>query len=201
VDDRHRLTSADARGDGVLVVAALLAVMWVSEAVDLLPGVDLDRFGIEPRETSGLDGIVLAPFLHDGFAHLLANTVPFAIMGALIALSGAGRVVAVTAIVALVSGLGTWLLGGENTVHLGASGVVFGYATYLMARGVLSRRPMQLAIGVVIAAVRGTAFLGGLLPHPGSSWQALAIGAAGGVVAARMLERRRPREQAAALPA
>jgi membrane associated rhomboid family serine protease len=189
------------RGDGALVVGALLAVMWVSEAVDLLPGVDLDRFGIEPREPGGLDGIALAPFLHDGFGHLLANTVPFAVLGALIALAGAARVLAVTAIVAFVSGLGTWLLGGANTVHLGASGVVFGYATYLMARGFISRRPVQIAIGVAIAAVWGTAFLGGLLPHPGISWQAHAFGAAGGVAAAWMLERRRPRSQAAALPA
>jgi membrane associated rhomboid family serine protease len=200
VDDRHRLTAAGERGDGVLVVAALLAVMWVSEAVDLLPGVDLDRFGIEPREAGGLDGIVLAPFLHDGFAHLLANTLPFAVLGALIALAGAARVLAVTAIVALASGLGTWLLGGENTVHIGASGVVFGYATYLMARGFMSRRPLQIAIGVAIAAVWGTAFLGGLLPHPGISWQAHAFGAVGGIAAAWALDHRRPREQAATVP-
>jgi membrane associated rhomboid family serine protease len=159
----------DQSQDGLRAVGILLAVMWVAEVVDLLPGVDLDALGIEPREVDGLDGIVFAPFLHAGFGHLLSNTVPFAILGGLIALSGAARVLAVTAIVALVSGLGTWLLGGDNTIHLGASGVVFGFSTYLLARGFLSRRPVQIAIGVAVALVWGTAFLGGLLPHPGIS--------------------------------
>ena len=177
-------------GDALRIVAVLLSVMWVAEIVDLAPGIDLDQFGIEPREPDGLDGIVLSPFLHDGFWHLLSNTVPFAVMGALIAAAGAARVAAVTAIVALVSGVGTWLLGGENTLHIGASGVVFGYATYLMARGFISRRPVQIAVGVAVALVWGTAFLGGLLPSPGISWQAHLFGAVGGVVAARALDRR-----------
>lgn len=195
-------TLGSERRDGLRVVGLLLALMWVEEVIDLAPGVDLDRFGIEPREADGLDGIVLAPFLHDGFLHLLSNSVPFAVMGALIALSGAVRVLAVTAIVALVSGLGTWLLGGDGTVHIGASGVVFGYATYLMARGLLSGRPTQIAAGILVALVWGTAFLGGLLPHPGISWQAHAFGAVGGVIAARALDRRRPAgTAAAALPA
>ena len=177
-------------GDGLKVVAVLLAVMWAVEIVDVVPGVDLDRFGIEPGEVDGLDGVVLAPFLHDGFWHLLSNTVPFAVLGALIALSGATRVIVVTGIVAIVSGLGTWLFGGENTLHIGASGVVFGYATYLMARGFMSRRPVQIAVGVAIGLFWGTAFLGGLLPHPGISWQAHLFGAVGGVIAAGVLDRR-----------
>ena len=172
------------------IVVALLALMWVGEVVDLVPGVDLDRFGIVPRQADGLDGIVLAPFLHAGFWHLLSNTIPFAVMGVLIALAGAARVAAVTAIVALVSGVGTWLFGGENTLHIGASGVVFGFATYLMARGLVSRRLVQIAVGVAVAAVWGTAFLGGLLPSPGISWQAHLFGAVGGLVAARALDRR-----------
>jgi membrane associated rhomboid family serine protease len=143
---------------------------------------------------------VLAPFLHDGFLHLLSNTVPFAVMGALIALSGAARVLAVTAIVGLVSGIGTWLLGGDGTIHIGASGIVFGYATYLMARGLLSRRPAQVGVGLAVALLWGTAFLGGLLPSPGISWQAHVFGAVGGVVAARALDRRRPERTATVVP-
>jgi membrane associated rhomboid family serine protease len=195
-------TPASPRRDALRAVAIMLAVMWAVEVVDLLPGVNLDGLAIEPREVEGLDGIVFAPFLHDGFLHLISNTIPFVVLGALIALSGAFRLLSVTAIVVLVSGLGTWLLGGDNTVHLGASGVVFGYGTYLMARGLMSRRPTQLALGVAVVLVWGTAFLGGLLPHPGISWQAHLFGAVGGVIAARALDRRHPRRAAAtALPA
>jgi hypothetical protein len=105
--------------------------MWAVETVDVFAG-DLDAHGIRPRDPAGLEGIATAPFLHAGFGHLLGNTLPFVVMGAVIALAGLARVAAVTAIVALVSGLGTWVVAASNTVHVGASGIVFGYAAYLL---------------------------------------------------------------------
>ncbi len=173
--------------DGFVVLGAMLVLMWGSELVDVIPGVDLDRFGIEPRDPDGLAGIVAAPFLHVGFGHLLANTVPFVLMGAAIAAAGAKRIVLVTGIVALVSGVGTWLVAPAGTVHLGASGVVFGYATYLIVRGVFSRRLGQLAIGALVVVLWGSALLAGLGPQDGISWQGHLFGAIGGVVAARVL--------------
>ena len=114
--------------------------MWVLEIVDLALDHRLDRYGIEPRDVDGLDGVVTAPFLHVGFGHLIGNTLPFVVMGVVIAFEGPLRLVGVTVITALVSGLGTWLIAPEDTIHLGASGVVFGYATYLIARGAFNRR-------------------------------------------------------------
>jgi membrane associated rhomboid family serine protease len=184
--------------DGFVVLGAMLVLMWGSEALDALPGVNLDQYGIEPRDSDGLAGIAAAPFLHVGFGHLIGNSVPFVLMGAAIALSGAARVVLVTAIVALVSGLGTWLIAPAGTVHLGASGVVFGYATYLIARGVFSRRLGQLAVGALVVALWGSALLAGLGPQDGVSWQGHLFGAIGGLVAARVLssrERERERER------
>jgi membrane associated rhomboid family serine protease len=183
------------RRAGVLLVAALAGVMWVTEVVDALTAVDLDGFGIEPRETAGLPGIVLAPFLHGGFGHLISNTVPFLVMGALIALSGLARVLAVTVVVALVAGLGTWLLGSPGSVHLGASSLVFGYAAYLLARGVFTRRVLYVATAVLVAFVWGSALLGGLLPRQGVSWTGHAFGAAGGVLAAYLLAQRQVQGQ------
>ncbi len=176
--------------DGFVVLGAMLVLMWGSEALDALPGVNLDQYGIEPRDSDGLAGIAAAPFLHVGFGHLIGNSVPFVLMGAAIALSGAARVVLVTAIVALVSGLGTWLIAPAGTVHLGASGVVFGYATYLIARGVFSRRLGQLAVGALVVALWGSALLAGLGPQDGVSWQGHLFGAIGGLVAARVLSSR-----------
>ena len=169
----------------------MVLLMWVSEAVDTVADQRLDGYGIEPRDPDGLSGIIAAPFLHGGFGHLISNTVPFLAMGFVIAFKGAVRVVAVTTIVALVSGLGTWLVAPSNTVHIGASGVVFGYATYLLSRGFFDRDLLGLAIGLVVGLVWGTALLGGLLPEEGISWQGHLFGAIGGVVAARALARRR----------
>jgi membrane associated rhomboid family serine protease len=175
---------------GMLVVAALAALMWVVEVVDQVAGGRLDRNGIEPRDLDGLDGVVWAPFLHGDFAHLIGNTIPFLLLGFAIALSGVARVILVTAIVAVVGGLGTWLIAPADTVHIGASGIVFGYAGYLVARGVFSRSAGQIALGAVVVAVWGATLLQGLEPETGISWQGHLFGAIGGVVAARLLERR-----------
>lgn len=178
------------RRRGFLLVGALSALMWVSEIVDQVLSGRLDGLGIEPRSVDGLSGVVLAPFLHVGFGHLAANTLPFLAMGALIAFSGLRRVFAVTAIVVLVSGVGTWLIAPAGTVHLGASGVVFGYAAYLVARGLFDRRFHYLAVGVLVAFGYGTTLLFGLVPQAGISWQAHLFGAVGGVLAARVLSQR-----------
>jgi len=172
----------------------LVAIMWIAEMVDVVLGGRLDGLGIEPRDADGLVGVVLAPFLHAGFGHLIANTIPLLLMGFAIALSGLARVIGVTVIVGLVSGLGTWLIAPAGTVHIGASGLVFGYATYLVARGIFSRNLVHLALGAAIVLVFGTVLLGGLIPEDGISWQAHLFGAIGGVLAARMLipDRKKP---------
>jgi membrane associated rhomboid family serine protease len=176
--------------DAAKILLALVAVMWAVEVVDVIADHQLDRYGIEAREGDGLDGIVTAPFLHVGFGHLISNTIPFVIMGLVIAVEGARRLVSVFAIVALVSGLGTWLVAPEGTIHVGASGVVFGFSTYLIARGWFNRRAGQIAIGLVVVVLWGGVLLAGLQPREGISWQGHLFGAIGGVVAARMLARR-----------
>lgn len=179
------------RERGLLLVGVLAAVMWAVEVIDLAAG-DLDAYGIQPRDGGdGLFGIVLAPFLHGDFGHLIGNTVPFVVLGAVIALSGFVRVAAVTAIVAVGGGLGTWLVGPSDTVHIGASGVVFGYATYLIARAFYTRRMLHLATGLVVLGLFGTTLLFGLVPTPGVSWQGHLFGALSGVLAARLLDGRR----------
>jgi membrane associated rhomboid family serine protease len=179
----------DPRRTAIGIVIALVALMWVLEVVDVALDHRLDQYGIEPRDPDGLDGVVAAPFLHVGFGHLLANTLPFVVMGVVIAFEGPLRFVGVTAIVAIVSGLGTWLVAPANTIHLGASGVVFGYATYLIARGLFNRRAGELAIGAGVALLWGGALLGGLEPQRGISWQGHLFGALGGLLAAWALAR------------
>jgi membrane associated rhomboid family serine protease len=178
------------REQGLVLVAGMAGLMWASEILDTILGGDLDQFGIEPRDVDGLVGIVTAPFLHADFAHLIGNTVPFLLLGAAIALSGLVRVVAATAVIAVVGGAGTWLVAPSDTEHIGASGIVFGYASYLIARGLYSRNLVHLAVAVIVIGVYGTTLLFGLVPTDGVSWQGHLFGAVGGVVAARLLDRR-----------
>jgi len=172
-------------------VLGMVAVMWVSEIIDIAANNRLDNYGIHPRDVGGLPEILAAPFLHVGFGHLISNTVPFLVMGAAIALGGLARVALVTLITAVVSGLGVWLVAPSDEVHLGASGVVFGYATYLVSRGILSRRLVEIGVGGLVAGIWGIGLLQGLLPQERISWQAHLFGAIGGVVAAYALRRRR----------
>ncbi len=183
-----RRRSGDDRLAALLVVAALAAAMWAVEIVDAALGGELDRHGIAPQDPDGLPGIAAAPFLHDGFGHLVNNTVPFLVLGAVIALSGLRRLLGVTAIVLVAGGLGTWLVAPAGTIHIGASGIVFGYATYLIARGLFSRRAGQLAVGVLVALLYGTTLLIGVVPEDGISWQGHLFGALGGVLAAWWLD-------------
>ena len=102
------------------------------------------------------------------------------------------RTLAVVGIVAVVGGLGTWLTAPSNTVVIGASGLVFGFATYLVARGAYSRTPWHIVGGLVVLVIYGSTLLVGLVPTPGVSWQGHLFGALGGLLAARVLHRARP---------
>ena len=186
----RRTLSDDDRVRGLVLIGAMVALMWVLETIDVVGG-NLDANGIHPRDVDTLPDIAFAPFLHAGWGHLIGNTVPFVVLGGAIALSGLARTAAVTVIVALVGGFGTWLIGPADTNHIGASGLVFGFAAYLIARGVFSRRALHLVAGVAVIAVYGATLLFGFIPHPGISWQGHLFGAVGGVVAARVLDRRR----------
>jgi membrane associated rhomboid family serine protease len=183
----------DERLDGFVVVAAMAAVMWAVEVVNAIDHYDLNQYGIEPRQADGLIGVFASPFLHGSWGHLIGNTLPFVVMGFAVALKGAARVLAVTLIVGLVSGFGTWLVSPDNTITVGASGIVFGYATYLLCQGFFDREFLGIFIGLVVAALWGTALLSSLAPQPGVSWQGHFFGAVGGVIAAAALKRERDR--------
>jgi membrane associated rhomboid family serine protease len=167
--------------------------MWVLEAINSVDSGSLSlNDGILPRNVSHLWAVITAPFLHFSWGHLIANTVPFLFMGALIALRGAVRLALVTAIVILIGGIGTWLIAPSGTDTVGASGVVFGYATYLLTRGFFNRSALELGIGALVGLVWGGALLASIVPHYGISWQGHVCGAIGGIVAAYALRRERP---------
>ncbi len=179
-----------AQAGGLRALAALVGIMWAVEVVNSLDSYRLDKDGIVPRSLSHLDGVLFAPFLHASWSHLISNSVPFVILGLAIALAGAVRLLEVSAIVALTSGLGTWLIAPSNSVTVGASGIVFGYAAYLISRGVFTRRVLEILLGLVVLVVFGVTLLYDLIPHSGISWQAHLFGAIGGLIAASLLSER-----------
>jgi membrane associated rhomboid family serine protease len=174
---------------GLRALAALVAILWAVELVNALDSYRLDHDGIVPRSLAHLDGIVFAPFLHASFSHLLGNTIPLVILGFVIAFAGARRLLLVSLIAALVSGAGTWLTAPGGTVTVGASGVIFGYATYLISRGLFNHRVVEILVGVIVLLIFGGALIYDLVPHAGISWEAHLFGGIGGVLAAVALQR------------
>ena len=173
------------------ILAALVGSMWAEELVDTaLFGGGLDRFGIHPRTLRGLFGIPLAPFLHSGFGHLLANTAPLVVLGFFIMLRRKRDLLFVTLASTLIGGIGVWLFGGTNTVHLGASTVVFGYLGFLLSRGIFERRFWSILGSLVVFFLYGGALFGVLPGRAGISWEGHLFGLIGGVLAAwKMAER------------
>ncbi|GAA3135336.1 rhomboid family intramembrane serine protease [Streptosporangium carneum] len=182
--------AAGAAGAAMLVIV-LVAVMWAVEVADyVLPG-DFDAYGIRSWNVEGLGGIFLAPFLHAGFGHLMANSLPLLILGFLAALRGLGKFLLASLIIIVVSGLGVWFTSSPYMVTVGASGLVFGYFGFVLARGLFDRRVLDIVIGVGVAAAYYSIIWGVLPGEAGISWQGHLFGLVGGVVAAWFLRRRR----------
>jgi len=178
--------------EGIRLLLGIVLVMWIVEVINTIDSNGLRTDGIYGRNVGHLWGILTAPFIHGSFAHLIGNTIPFLFLGLIVALRGAARLALVTLIVILVGGLGTWLVAPSNVPTIGASGVVFGYAAYLFARGFFNRSVVEVLIGVVVGVIWGGALLASLVPHSGISWQGHLFGLVGGVVAAAVLRRERP---------
>ena len=177
-----------------VILFALVAFAWTLELVDLLllRG-SLDALGIRPRSIDGLWGIVFAPFLHGGLRHLLANTIPFVVLGWLVMVRRTSDFFAVSVVAILLGGLGVWLFGAPRTIHIGASGLIFGYLGYLLLRGYFERSVVAILLAIFVGVLYGGA-LWGLLPgQRGISWEGHLFGFLGGGGAARLLSERKVR--------
>jgi membrane associated rhomboid family serine protease len=187
-------------GWAALVMLLILAGLWILELLDQLSGNELDQLGIHAREVDGMPEIFTAPFLHAGWDHLISNSLPFYVLGFLVLLGGLARWVASSLIIIIISGMTAWSLTPAHTIILGASGLIFGWLTYLLARGIWSRRPAQVVVAIIVLLLYGGLILGVLPGSAGVSWQAHLGGAIGGVVAAWLLHRRASRQLVMAAP-
>lgn len=166
-----------------------VGAMWIVRLLDALsPGRHLSvaGVGIVPRVWPGLEGILVAPFIHASFEHLIANTIPLLALGALILMRGVPEFVFVILVSGIVSGLGTWLFGTGNAQHVGASGIVFGFFGYLVFRTAFDRRLSSAAVTLLVAGFYGTAMAWSLVPQATISWSGHFFGFLGGILAARL---------------
>lgn len=172
----------------VSLLAGFIGIIWLVELVDLfvLRGA-LDAAGIRPRDPDALWGIVWAPFLHGGLPHLIANTVPLLVLGWLVLLRRRADFLVVTALVTVVGGLGVWLFGRPQTIHIGASGVVFGYLGYLFLRAWFERSFTAMLLALVAGVLYGSALWGVLPGQRGISWEGHLFGFVSGGVTARLM--------------
>ncbi|WP_420630989.1 rhomboid family intramembrane serine protease [Candidatus Leptofilum sp.] len=174
------------------IVGGFVLLLWIIEGVDqLIFGGSLDGFGVRPRTLDGLWGVLWAPFLHGGFRHLIANTGPLLILGSIVMLSRRLRdFFLITFIVTLIGGLGAWLIGPQLSVHLGASGLIFGYFGFLLLAAYFERSCRAIFIALVVLLLY-SGIIWGVLPQGGGiSWQTHLFGFIGGGVAAYVLSQR-----------
>lgn len=176
----------------VVILGSFILVIWLIEIIDwLLFQGTLDTLGIRPRTVEGLRGIVFAPFLHGGFGHVATNTVPFLVLGWIILTTRQlTEFLLITIISVVVSGLGTWLIGPRFSVHLGASGLIFGYFGFLVLLGYFERSTQAVLLAIVVIFLYGGLIWGVLPQGNGISWQGHLFGFFGGGLAAYWLAER-----------
>ena len=172
----------------ISILGSFVAIFWILEILDqFVFHHTLDGYGIRPHSLIGLRGILFAPFLHGGFGHLIANTVPFLILGWLVMIQETSDFWIVTIITMIVGGVGTWMLGAPNSIHIGASSLIFGYLGFLLLRGYFQRNIASILLSLVVGFLYGGLIWGVLPTQPGISWQGHLFGFLGGVLSAKLI--------------
>jgi membrane associated rhomboid family serine protease len=167
------------------MLGTVLAIFWIAFLATWLTGGALLSLGVIPRTAIGLRGIFFAPFLHGSVSHIAANTIPFLVLGWLVMLRDPRHFLTVTFAAMIGSGTMAWLLGAPGSVHIGASGLIFGYVGFLMLSGWYARSPVSILLSILVTVLWGGLLLGVMPGQAGISWQAHLGGFLGGVLAAR----------------
>ena len=171
----------------LFVLAAFVGAFWTLQVVNWATGYRLNlALGLIPREVAGLDGIARMPLLHGSFGHLVSNTPPLLVMGALLAATATRALIAVNAIIVGAGGALVWLF-GSTAVHIGASGLVFGWFGFLVTRGLVDRSPITLGAALLVGLLYGAMIWGVLPGRPGVSWEAHLFGVLAGAAAAILI--------------
>tara|TARA_R110002096_G_scaffold203718_3_gene389034 strand:- start:868 stop:1476 length:609 start_codon:yes stop_codon:yes gene_type:complete len=166
-------TAEDEVGKHAGFLMAWVILLWAIEIIDFITPWDFDQMlGLKPWKLASLPvGIVCSPFLHGSFGHLASNTLSLIVLGWLVIIAGWRQFWITSIAVAIGSGLGVWLLGAPGSVHIGASGLVFGYLGFLMSHGIWRRSLTWIVVAVIVGSVYGSMIWGVLPNRSGISWQ------------------------------
>jgi membrane associated rhomboid family serine protease len=170
--------------DSAVVPFRLIFVMWVAFFVEFLMGFPFSYFGIIPRTFFGLIGIVTAPMLHGSLDHLLSNTIPLFFLGTVV--FSFYKPIAATVFFRCYfwTNIMVWLFGRSNSTHIGASGVVYGLAFFLIFFGIFRRDFTSMLISIVVIILYGGVIYGVLPTDPRVSWESHFGGALVGIYTA-----------------
>jgi len=175
-------------------ILLLVMALWTVELMNLAMQYRLNQwFGLEPRSFPGLIGVPTMPLLHGGIGHAAANTLPMIFLGAIGMIVAPRKFLPASLVIVLLSGLGVWMFARGNSIHIGASGLIFGWFGFLVAHGVIERSLRAIAGAVIVTVLYG-GMIWGVLPRDGGliSWEAHLFGALSGMAAAYYF---RPRYQ------
>lgn len=153
------------------IALGFVALLWLIQLLNGGLDLELQRFGVRPREFAGLPGILLAPLLHGGFAHLVTNSLPLLVLGTGMLYLYPNSALKVLPAVYLGPGIAVWLFAKASSVHVGASGLVYGLVIYIFVAGVIRRDRRAIAASLLISFLYGSLVWGVLPIKPGVSWE------------------------------
>ena len=189
IPDPAYASSAQAQGHfrlAVRIAVGFVVLLWVIHGINSALDLDPRLSGIRPRQWAGLPGIVFAPLVHADFEHLLSNSLPLLVLVTTMVYLYPNSAIRTLPAVWLLPNIAVWLF-GRDSAHFGASGLVYGLATYVLVAGVLRRDRRAIAASLVVWFLYGS-LVWGMLPVPsGVSWEThLAAALVGAVLAVAM---------------
>lgn len=166
------------------VVFGFVVLLWAIHIANFLLGYRLNAFGILPRESIGLRGVLFAPLLHANFKHLFDNSIPLAVIGSLGLFVYPNSLTRALPLIYAGTGLLVWAFAGGNAIHIGASGLIYGVLAFVFLSGLLKRDARGVTLSLLVWFLYAS-LTWGILPQPGPvSWESHLFGAVVGTAMA-----------------
>ena len=162
--------------EAMQIPLVLIIIIWAVFLIDWIFNLNLNQYGIFPRKTSALGGILFSPFLHGSFGHLISNTLPFFILGTVIIYFYQKCWIKVLLIIYVITGTGVWLV-ARPAIHIGASGLVYGFVGFLFFSGLFRKNIKSLLISIAIVLLYGGLIFGIFPGQKNISWESHLVGA------------------------